>query len=342
MTSLGATHQAHESTSQAPCTELPPIDPNIAREAAHWLAQLHSGDAGPADWQAFERWKVAAPAHAIAWQRAERVGQTLGLVPAYIGAQPLLASAQTDAARRATRRALTRTLATLIVAGPLSVAGYRQLPWRAWMASVQTATGEVRTLQLPDGSQLTLDTASAIDIDFNDQWRRIDLQAGALLVQTAADIAHRPFVVHNAQGRLRALGTRFVVRQHEDASLVQVLDGAVELQPIAAQTTALVLNAGFQATLRRHGVSAPEPCEPYAGAWASGVLYAHRMPLGVFLTELSRYRPGLLQCDPAIAGLPVSGAFQLRNTDAVLAMLQETLPVATRMRTRYWVTLVPA
>lgn len=336
-----ATPEAHDSTAQPP-PELPPIDPNVARQAANWLAQLHSGEAGPADWQAFERWKLAAPAHAIAWQRAERVGRTLGLVPAHIGAQPLLVSARTEATRRATRRNLTRTLATLIVAGPISLAAYRQLPWRAWMASEQTATGEVRSLQLPDGSRLTLDTASAIDIAFSHQWRRIDLQAGALLAETAPDTAQRPFVIHSAQGRLRALGTRFVVRQHDDTCLVQVLEGAVELQPGAAQSATRVLNAGFQARLRRHGVSAPEPCDPYAGAWASGVLYADRMPLGAFLDELARYRPGMLRCDPGIAALHVSGAFQLHDTDAVLAMLRESLPVDIRARSRYWITVVPA
>ena len=54
-----------------------------------------------------------------------------------------------------------------------------------------------------------------------------------------------------------------------------------------------------------------------------------------------RYRPGLLRCDPAVAPLRVSGAFQLHDTDAVLAALPATLPVSVRYRTSYWVTIGP-
>ena len=56
------------------------------------------------------------------------------------------------------------------------------------------------------------------------------------------------------------------------------------------------------------------------------------MRLDAFAAELGRYRPGLLRCDPAVAPLRVSGAFQLHDTDAVLAALPATLPVSVRYR----------
>ncbi|MEG0200774.1 MAG: iron dicitrate transport regulator FecR, partial [Comamonas sp.] len=45
------------------------------------------------------------------------------------------------------------------------------------------------------------------------------------------------------------------------------------------------------------------------------------------------------RCDPAVAALPVSGAFQLRNTDEALMALAASLPVRILQRTRYWVTI---
>jgi transmembrane sensor len=42
-----------------------------------------------------------------------------------------------------------------------------------------------------------------------------------------------------------------------------------------------------------------------------------------------------------VAGLRISGAFQLQDTDAVLAALPSTLPVQVRYRSAYWVTIVP-
>jgi transmembrane sensor len=71
-------------------------------------------------------------------------------------------------------------------------------------------------------------------------------------------------------------------------------------------------------------------------------LVADAMRLDEFLAELARYRPGLLRCDPEVAGLLVSGVFSVRNTDRALDNLTRALPVAVSYRTRYWVTVQAA
>ncbi|AFK62625.1 Fe2+-dicitrate sensor, membrane protein [Advenella kashmirensis WT001] len=63
------------------------------------------------------------------------------------------------------------------------------------------------------------------------------------------------------------------------------------------------------------------------------------MRLVDFVAELGRYRPGILRCDSSVADIPVSGAFQLNNTDRILEALAQTLPVQIQFRTRYWVTV---
>ncbi|MNF50890.1 fec operon regulator FecR [compost metagenome] len=68
---------------------------------------------------------------------------------------------------------------------------------------------------------------------------------------------------------------------------------------------------------------------------------AQDQPLGDFLRELSRYRPGLLRWDPALEALRVTGSFRLDNTDRVLSLLAASLPVDVHSRTRYWITVVP-
>lgn len=56
---------------------------------------------------------------------------------------------------------------------------------------------------------------------------------------------------------------------------------------------------------------------------------------------LGRYRPGLLGCDPSVAGLRLSGAYPLDDTDRALAAIARAVPVEVVSRTRYWVRLVP-
>lgn len=51
------------------------------------------------------------------------------------------------------------------------------------------------------------------------------------------------------------------------------------------------------------------------------------MPLADFQGELGRYHPGVLRCAPDVASLRVVAAFPVADTDQVLSMLQEVLPV---------------
>ena len=84
-----------------------------------------------------------------------------------------------------------------------------------------------------------------------------------------------------------------------------------------------------------------EPLDARIVDWTRGVIKAERMSLASFAAELGRYRPGLLRCDPEVAQLEVSGAFQLHDTDQALHALTQVLPVEIRYRTRYWVTIAP-
>ncbi|MFT4267525.1 MAG: FecR domain-containing protein, partial [Xenophilus sp.] len=206
-----------------------------------------------------------------------------------------------------------------------------------------TATGERRAIQLPDGTRLVLNTASAIDIAFTDTQRRIRLAAGEILVTTHADPAAtpRPFLVDTVCGVVRALGTRFSVRQMEDGGLcrVAVFEHAVEVRPLAGAVR--ILRAGERADFGVADVLPPVAAGKAALLWEQGMLLAKNMPLGDVIAELSRYRPGVLHCEPAVAGMPVSGAISLMDTDAALDLLAGSLPLRIERRTRYWVTVGP-
>ncbi|MNT75259.1 fec operon regulator FecR [compost metagenome] len=72
------------------------------------------------------------------------------------------------------------------------------------------------------------------------------------------------------------------------------------------------------------------------------MLLADNLPLSDFVTELARYRRGLLRCDPAIASLRVSGTFPVGNPRQALAMLEATYPVDIASRLGgYWITVLP-
>src|SRR5256885_1346582 len=227
------------------------------------------------------------------------------------------------------RRDTVRALALLITAAPVGWLAWRAAPWMQWTSTHATATGERREWTLADGSRIVLDTGSAVDVLFDEALRRVHLSEGAVFIETAPDpqSRHRPFVVTTGQGRVRALGTRFVVRSVRERSEVAVLQGAVQITTRGG--AAQQLQAGQQLWFDAMGMGRAEPADAGAAQWARGLLSADNMRLADFVAELSRYRSGWLHCDPSVADLRVTGAFQLGDadtgTDAVLANLEHLL-----------------
>jgi transmembrane sensor len=310
------------------------IDPLILGEAADWMVQLQSGSATDEDRRAIAQWQGRSAQHAQAWQRAQAILGDFNTVPAAIAGDTLK--------RIGRKKPLGRrqALGLLLAAGPATWLAYRQLPWQQWTADQHTAIGEQKDLTLPDGTRLLINTGSSLNIAFSEQVRRIELLKGEVLITTAKDAAHRPFIVQTRHGTARALGTRFSVRVGEQRSRVAVTEGAVELLPEHA-SQGVIVKAGEQGAFSADGVAAVEPLDVSALTWENGMLLAQHMRLADLLDELGRYRTGVLRCHDSVANLTVSGAFSLRDTDASLHLLQETLPVTVSSLTGYWVTVEP-
>ncbi len=317
-----------------------PPDAAVIREAARWLVRLHSGEAGPEDHAAFERWRQGDPEREVAWQRAQRLSQQFNAVPPALGV-PLLTRQ-----RRANRRAVLRTVAALGVTLPAAWLGYRLAASPSGGEAYRTAVGGHQDLTLADGSQVQMNTDTDVDVRFSEHTRMLQLRAGEVYVRTASDPSGtaRPFIIETPQGRLRALGTRFVVRRPEgdDATTaLTVLEHRVEVT-LRGGGAPRIVNAGESLRFTANAFLPARPAGPEAPGWTRGVIEASNMRLDAFLAELSRYRRGVVRCDPAVAGLRVSGVFRLEDTDAVLAIVARTLGLRVVERTRYWVTLSSA
>lgn len=238
-------------------------------------------------------------------------------------------------AQRQSRRSLLKGFVLLAGGSALGYGGWRyQRP-----EMLQSPRGERLSVTLADGSHLLLNSDSAVEVAYDQGQRRLILHRGEILVTTAHDPQSRGFFVQVGQGRIQALGTRFSVRLHDQAAEVAVFEHQVRLTPLHGP--ALLLDAGQQSTLTPQAATQPVPTTPGQDAWSNGLLVANRQRLDAFIAELGRYRQGWLRCDPAIAGLRISGTFSIDDTDSALRALEASLPVKRLERTRYWVTLVP-
>ena len=311
------------------------LHPDIIKQAARWM--MRTGDAPDAATQAAcAAWRQADARHELAWQRLRGIGRDVDAVNA--GNAPEAAASQTILryCEQRSRRSVMKWAAGGICLGTLAWAGARE-GWWDGSTVYRTATGEQRTMTLPDGTVLTLNTDTAVALRYDTQQRRIKLRSGEILIATAADAAGRPFSVQTRHGVLTPLGTRFAVRQLDDglgSAQLAVFEGAVRVDPAGR-----VVRAGEQAEFNDRALSPSSRVDGKEPAWAAGMLVANRMRLDRFLAELGRYRVGILRCDPSVANLEVTGAFRIDDTDKALEVAAGVLDLRLRYRTRYWVSV---
>lgn len=312
---------------------LSPAELQAISAAARWYARLHSGIATDADRAAWNDWLRADPAHQQAWQHMTAVGEQMASVPGALAA-PALRGVERS------RRQVLRSVVLLASVGSLGWLSWRSEPSQNLMADFRTAVGERREFRLADGSSLLLNTDTSVNLRFDGRQRTLELLQGEILVSTVSDPARRPFKVLTRHGQVLALGTRFIVRSQDRAGEVAVLEKAVEVSSAGGGST-VRLEAGQSLDFNARSVGAIRRNDASVGAWQQGSIIALNRPLAELLADISRYRHGVLRCDPRIAQLKISGAFPIDNTDLALAALESGLSLRINRYSRYWVNVAP-
>ncbi len=308
-------------------------DDAVIDEAAQWLALLQSGEAGMAERAAFEAWRVADPRHQ---QVIEQMGGGLNLLrnPSLrnVPRNSLLHSLNAPSSRR---RFISGSLSVLGIALLAGLLG-RRYGWLPEAGELSTGTGERRDFTLADGSALTLNARSRVVPLFDHQQRLLALRSGELLVDVAKDSA-RPFVVETEHGRMRALGTKFLVQHNEEATRLVMLHSQVEV--VSAGGARQVVQAGESLLFNGAGLLSLERSNGQESAWVQGRLEVRNRPLREVIDSLRRYRRGILHLSPDVADLRLSGLYPLDDSDRTLQLLERSLPIRVTWHNPYWVSI---
>jgi len=317
-----------------------PIRADVRDQAIAWFTLSQSGDISETELQHLQRWRQSDSEHERAWQRMTGLPGVLK-TRAHLLENPAARSAlQHTRYVSGDRR---QALKVLVSAGLLGAIGWQSKDshWlQSGLADLSTATGERRHHELADGTQLWLNTDSAADIRFSTTERRIVLRYGEVDILTGSDPAQRMMLVQTHDAVLRPLGTRFTVRcdQAGSGTLLSVSSGRVAAS-VPGNSAEQIVETGYQAYIGADGVSRSQPANPASVAWIDGFIVAERMRLGDFVTQLARYRSGVLRCDPQVADLLLTGSYPLDDSERIFSLLEDSLPVSIVRRTRYWVTV---
>lgn len=321
-------------------------DDAIDDTARAWLIRMRGSDAHQLSHE-FETWHNADPAHQAAYERAEAIMAQSAILKGSVRhgrtrkSRPTLA--RPFMRRWLTAGALAAATAMLflaISAGGASLSGlHGQNPMAAWAAEpLVTRHGEIRSFRLDDGSVVTLDTDSRLDVALTDKARIVKLGRGRARLQIATDV--RPFRILAGAGQVTTAQASIDIGYDNDGMIgVTLSDGAAVIAPVSQTTGKTVfrqLPAGRPLSYRTDDAGLRLGARPSGYSdndWPSGWAEYRTVRLDQLVAAANRYAavPIIIK-DPAIARLEASGRFRISQTDTFVRRLAQLFDLAVERR----------
>jgi transmembrane sensor len=220
-----------------------------------------------------------------------------------------------------------------------------------------TSIGEHSSHTLEDGSVLTLNSNSQVEVNYTLSKRVIHLLRGEAHFDVTSD-SDRPFEVYAGNRMIKAVGTAFSVYRLKNNIEVLVTEGKVDLAIIEStlfvkpeslsmisanvpqnlptnsteKTVTIIasLEAGQSISIPVSSNSLDTPVIEYAQgdlvrklSWLDGRLVFAGESLEEVVAEVSRHTPILIEVtDPELKKLRIGGQFQAGETDALFDVLE--------------------
>ena len=293
-------------------------DEVVRQEAIAWLARLRAADGG-SDHAAFEDWYMADPRHAdiydevlANWEAMEAAART-----------PAAQAGRKPVGRFPARLAAWTAVAAAFAAALLLLPGHMSQPARtvttgkALPTHFVSGAREIRSVRLPDGSEVTLDANSRLSLLFTKDERRLRLDSGRARFR----VAHgdpRQFVVEARDAMIVAHGTVFDVDLGRSRVAVALLEVSVEVRQTAAGPAA---DERMQPTVLKPGQSlivaqraTPQHAEPEDLRWTPAMLSFDDAELGDVVMTANRFNETkIVLVGPSLATRRFSGTFSTRD-----------------------------
>ncbi len=304
------------------------------QEAASWFARLSQRRVSTDDVKAFSAWR-RDPDNARAYERVESVWNATNT----LAGDPDISALTVEALGKAPPPVRARAMVSRLwkPLGGVAVAAVAVIAAGALWAvnrplDYATVVGEQRTVRLDDGSRVTLDTGTRIQVRLRDDRRSVALLSGQAFFDVTGDPA-RPFVVTAGGTDVTAIGTRFDVRRMGDGARVTLIEGRVAVRETTRAGTGWSLDPGQQVvtTQARPAVASVDVVRETS--WTTGRLIFDGTPIRVAVTEVNRYSDAKIDLRAShIADIPVSGVFDTGDTDGFIAALQDLYGVTAERR----------
>jgi transmembrane sensor len=289
----------------------------VADQAAEWATRIDSGSVNPDMDEGLQRWLKGDPRRRGALLRAEAVLSFIDRGRALAGVVPK-PKPRPIWIRRKFMFAGAALAAGIVGAAVLMTAPHRY----------GTGLGEVRQVPLSDGSVVDINTQSLVEVAMHPNVREVTLARGEAWFQVAHD-KKRPFVVSAGRIRVRAVGTAFSVRRHDDGAELQVTEGVVETWTVGEESRRIQVAAGSRAYVAEYESPKSVPASAdieRSLAWREGHIVLEGETLDEAVAQFNRYNTKkLVISDAHLATEKLVGQFRATDPQTFAGAVATTL-----------------
>lgn len=295
----------------------------IEEMAALWLIRKTDADWSKDCQQELDAWLGESYAHAAAFWRLEQGYAQLD----YLASLPLIPPEYEPKRKIAQISRLLAVAATIVAVfcGAWLFSGEGINADRDKVTSYSTELGEISKIELFDGTEISLDSQSAIRVSDSPDKRKIWLDRGRAYFSVSRD-PNRPFQVHAGLGEITVLGTNFLVSRQDESVSVSVLNGKVRFARSGSSKDALLLHEGSVGIIDSQSISAKtgdlRAMEDNI-AWRDGMVMFMDTPIENAIEEFNKYnRKKLVIRNEETRLLRIDGSFRVGNIDGFARLLE--------------------
>lgn len=337
----------------------PHLADDVREAAAEWCVRLSDGPLGAHDRQAFQDWLDSDPDHPALFERtvvAWTAIEDQAAQPELLRMRGEALEGIHQAGRRRWHRPTTVWRQVIAIAACVVLLIGGGTWWRYGPTSYRTEIGERRVVALADGSTISLDAATQVDVRYLGDRRELWLDHGRAKFSVAKDPL-RPFSVQAGNRMVIATGTQFSVEKLSADVRVILYEGHVAVMDTSRPTPRPLAVGPRRTSAERAMVPGSElivPDQPRldpAGerriapgtgpvarivpvdpgrtlGWEAGVLEFNDEPLRDAVERMNRYGARPLGVDMASVGaISISGQFEGRDTNAFIEGVTSVFPV---------------
>lgn len=232
---------------------------SIREDAAKWFLRLQHAEPDHPDRSKFEAWLMQSTTHQDAYQSVAEAWQDFDSPKKMESLSQAMQRKKLDEEiKRRGRATAFAKVATIVVLGFCTLFAYQA--WDNWyqapvsQIAQSSQVGHIVGQYLADGTHLTLDAHSDVEVIYYRNKRLIKLKQGQAVFDVVKD-QDRPFVVESANARITVKGTKFLVNMVDQKTYIAVDHGKVLVEELDStghvSEQAIVLTNGQVAEVKR-------------------------------------------------------------------------------------------